>query len=86
MMLDLVLNINIKESCFQREDKYLCKRPQGDSHFRGHVSPMNSNMSPIYFYVTCADTWFSDFFSFFDRSGCVYPPEVDAYTSLSSFN
>ena len=64
----------------------LCKRPPGDSHFRGHVSPMICNMWPFFFYVTCADTWFSDFFPFFDRSGCVYPPKVNAYKSLSSFN
>ena len=51
----------------------------------GNVSPMFCNMSPFFFYVTRANAWFSDFFSFFDRSGCVYPPKVDAYTSLSSF-
>ena len=34
----------------------LCKPTRGDSHFRGHVSPMFCNMSPFFFYVTCANT------------------------------
>ena len=53
---------------------------QADPGWFKHVSPMFCNMLPFFFYVTCVNSWFSAFSPFFDRTGCVYPPKVDAYT------
>ena len=50
------------ELLFRQLCIYLFKPARGDSHFCGHVSPMFCNMSPFLFYVTRANTWFSDFF------------------------
>ena len=44
---------------------YLCKRAQGDSHFRGHVSPMFCNMSPFFFCVTRSNKYLILWFFFF---------------------
>ena len=64
----------------------LCKRPRGDSHFCGHVPPMFCNMLPFFFYLSPAQILDSLFFSFFDRSGCVYTPNVDGYPFFNVLN
>ena len=66
--------------------QYLCKPTRGDSHFHCHGSPMFCNMSNLFCYVARVILDSLAFFSFFGHSGCIYPPKVDAYTSLSSFN
>ena len=35
--------------------RFLCKRARGDSHFRGHVSPIFCNISAFFFYLTRAN-------------------------------
>ena len=51
---------------------FLCKRPRGDSHFHGHVSPIFCNISKRQYLIL----WL---FSFFGLSGFAYPPKVDSF-------
>ena len=38
-----------------RFPRFLCKQVRGDSHFRGHVSPIFCNISAFFFYLTRAN-------------------------------
>ena len=54
----------------------LCNPTRGDSHFRGHVSPIFCDISPFVFVLNRPPTLSSNSVFDYDLVVCVHPPTV----------
>ena len=75
-------------STYQTQERIcLCKQPRCSSHFLGHVSPIFCTYHFTLFLLPHLRQYLIPWlFSFFDRSGCVYTPKVDAYPFFNVLN